>query len=171
MKKQLSPTRAGACLKLTSRTSIGFWYSLNILSYEPEIWYVADRFLDPSTIFVDCGANLGLWSCFAASKIGEQHAQVIAVEPGESVLQRLRRNRQLNHEGFSLLECAISDRSGETRSEFADLTKGIWGELYGAHVRARIPRLVFTQNQRTDRRRPTENRTKHESLAHQQFQK
>lgn len=93
-----------------------YWprYARNIRSYEPEMWFVADRYFSPDVIFIDCGANIGLWSCYAASKIKSRN-QVIAVECGDSILPRLRQNRGLNGESFILLENAVWSRSGETK--------------------------------------------------------
>lgn len=93
-----------------------YWprYVRNIRSYEPEIWFFADRYFNPDVVFIDCGANIGLWSCYAASKIKNRN-QVIAVECSDSILPRLRQNRALNRENFTLIEKAIWSRSGETK--------------------------------------------------------
>jgi FkbM family methyltransferase len=94
-----------------------------IRDYEPECWVVMDRFLDSSTIFVDCGANLGLWSCYASAEVGNRN-QVIAVEPSEAILPLLRRNWVRNNRKFTLLERAVWRESGESL-EF---------RIYPAHV-------------------------------------
>ena len=103
--------------KIKYNLSDSYWarYANNIRDYEPEIWFLLDRYLTPDSIFIDCGANIGLWSCYAASKVGNRD-QVIAVEPSDSILPLLRLNHALNGKKFLLLERAIWYRSGETMS-------------------------------------------------------
>lgn len=86
----------------------------NIRRFEPEVGFVLDRFVGPDTVFVDCGANIGLWSVRAAQKIGNPD-QVYAIEPGEKILPFLQRNRERNQRGFTLLPNAVWSRSGETK--------------------------------------------------------
>jgi len=86
--------------------------SKNIRGYEPELWYIADRFFTPDTILVDCGANAGLWSSYASARIGNPD-QIIAVEPGDGILPILHKNQELNGNGFTVLENAIWHKSGE----------------------------------------------------------
>lgn len=97
--------------------SDSYWssYARDIRSYEPEMWFIADRFVGSDTIFIDCGANIGLWSCYAAEKIKSKH-QVIAIEPGASVLPRLRQNIQLNGGDITLLEEAVWSKSGISKT-------------------------------------------------------
>lgn len=97
--------------------SDSYWssYSRDIRSYEPEMWFIADHFFESDTIFVDCGANIGLWSCYAAHKIKSKY-QVIAVEPGYSVLPRLKQNLELNGGDVTLLEEAVWSKSGISKT-------------------------------------------------------
>jgi FkbM family methyltransferase len=90
----------------------------NIRDYEPEIWFVLDRFMNPETLFLDCGANIGLWSCYAALKAGHGR-RVIAVEPGFKVYPHLQQNCRRNNLNFTVLRNAIWSRSGESRVFFA----------------------------------------------------
>lgn len=93
-----------------------YWprYANDIHAYEPEMWFVMDLFVKPGVVFIDCGANIGLWSCYAASKIGDKD-KVIAVECGDTILPLLRENQSRNKMRFTLLEKAIWSRSGETK--------------------------------------------------------
>ena len=86
--------------------------SRDIRQYEPELWYVADHFITPQTVFVDCGANAGLWSCYAGGKIGNPD-QVVAVEPSDSILPLLRLNHETNGQSFTIMDKAIWSHSGE----------------------------------------------------------
>ncbi len=92
-----------------------YWrgHAKDIRGYEPEIWALADRFVNKDTVFVDCGANIGLWSCYAGAKIGNPD-QVIAVEAGDEVGKTLRANHALNRGSFTLMPNAIWSKSGET---------------------------------------------------------
>lgn len=92
-----------------------YWtrYASNPRRYEPELWAVADRFLGKDTLFVDGGANIGFWSNLAAAKINDKE-KVYAVEPGDSVLPRLKENIQLNGDKATLLPHALWSHSGET---------------------------------------------------------
>lgn len=102
---------------LTYELADAYWANCanDIRTYEPEMWFVADYFFKPDTVFIDCGANIGLWSCYAASKIKNKH-QVIAVEPGSSILHKLWQNHALNDKNFTVMDKAIWSRSGENKS-------------------------------------------------------
>jgi len=90
----------------------------HIRDYEPEMWFVLDRFMTPETLFLDCGANIGLWSSYAALKASHGRL-VVAVEPGFKVFPHLVKNCQRNHLDFTVLRNAIWSRSGESRVFFA----------------------------------------------------
>ena len=82
--------------------------------YEPNELCVLDRVLKAGMVFVDVGANVGLYSLFAASKMGGQGI-VVAIEASSRECDRLRRNIELN--GFRnvrVIQAAASDRVGET---------------------------------------------------------
>lgn len=89
-----------------------------IRSYEPELWFVLERVLNANSLFIDCGANIGLWSCFAAAKIGSGRG-VVAIEPGFKVRPHLLRNCRDNNLNFTVLNNAIWSKSGERRTFFA----------------------------------------------------
>lgn len=60
-------------------------------------------------LFVDVGANVGLYTVLAL----ERGAEVIAVEPDPTAVHRLKRNLALNGYAASVVESALADRSGE----------------------------------------------------------
>jgi FkbM family methyltransferase len=63
--------------------------------------------------FVDIGANVGLYSLFAASRAG-RGARVMAVEPQADILDRLRFNLALNPQlDIQVAPVALADREGE----------------------------------------------------------
>jgi len=90
-----------------------------INQYEPEIRTILDRFLNKDTLFIDGGANIGLWSSYAAAKIGNKE-QVIAIEPNEALAGKLQTNCEINPVGFSILKNAIWSKSNETVQFAAD---------------------------------------------------
>ncbi|MGH2395641.1 MAG: FkbM family methyltransferase [bacterium] len=72
-----------------------------------------NAFLRSGDILVDVGANLGLYSVIAGSRVGSR-GQVYAFEPGARAFQRLVDNVALNR--LTNVEChrvALSDRTGQ----------------------------------------------------------
>lgn len=70
-----------------------------------------NRFLRPGDIFVDVGANIGLFSLLAAKRIGKG-GQVHSFEPTPETMARLKDNVQLND--LANVQChplALSDRA------------------------------------------------------------
>jgi FkbM family methyltransferase len=79
-------------------------------TYEDEIAKVLDRILGPQSLFIDCGANNGYWSLYAASRIGSK-GRVVAIEAGEANFRRLLENMELNGGSFRAMRKAIFSRS------------------------------------------------------------
>ena len=70
-------------------------------------------FLKPGDVFVDVGANIGLFSLIAARRLAGS-GKVYAFEPAQVTFRRLQENVELND--FSNVQCfqsALSDESGE----------------------------------------------------------
>jgi FkbM family methyltransferase len=63
--------------------------------YDPNEFAWLNSVLGPGMVFVDAGANDGLYSLFAARRVGES-GQVWAFEPSDREFQRLCQNLQLN---------------------------------------------------------------------------
>ncbi len=81
--------------------------------YEPNEFCFLARVLRPGMVFVDVGANMGLYTLFAARKVGEQ-GQVLAIEPSSRECERLRRNlRENSVTNVRLVRRAASNFSGE----------------------------------------------------------
>jgi len=77
--------------------------------YEPNEFCLLDRILRRGMTFVDVGANMGLFTLFAAKKVGKQ-GTVVAIEPSNRDFERLRDNVELN--GLSnvrLFQVALSN--------------------------------------------------------------
>lgn len=69
--------------------------------------------IKPDDIFFDVGANVGTYSCFAASKLGSK--QTIAFEPEPRNASRLQENLQLNGLEGEIREVALSDSNGTVK--------------------------------------------------------
>lgn len=72
---------------------------------------------DPSEpfVFLDIGANAGLYALFvhAYARAAKRNAQIIAVEPSESMAARLQLNAEASGAEIQLIRSAISDAPGE----------------------------------------------------------
>lgn len=77
-----------------------------------ELHWLSDR-LKPGQIFVDGGANIGLWTLVAAKQVAPG-GRVIAFEPQPLVARRLRENVAVNHldSVASVVEGALGAASG-----------------------------------------------------------
>lgn len=64
--------------------------------------------LKPGDLFIDVGANIGVYSVYAA----EQGAEVIAVEPNTRNAGRVREHLQLNGYDGQVVQKALSDKPG-----------------------------------------------------------
>lgn len=69
------------------------------------------QLLSPGDLFIDVGANVGTYSLWA----GDLGAEVLAIEPGPSAIERLRRNIGLNDFAITVIEAAATNRSGTVR--------------------------------------------------------
>jgi FkbM family methyltransferase len=68
------------------------------------------RYLRPGDLFVDVGANVGVYSSFACS----HGAEVVAFEPLPKALEEVHRNARLNDRTIRVEACAIGERNGTT---------------------------------------------------------
>jgi FkbM family methyltransferase len=81
--------------------------------YEPNDLYLLKTLLKPGMVFIDIGANIGLYALFASKLVGND-GTVIAIEPSERDMERLRANVELNNgRSIKLRQTAISNSSGE----------------------------------------------------------
>ena len=68
--------------------------------------------LQPGNIFLDVGANCGLFALAAAKKVGER-GRVVAIEPNPAMTERLRFNVLANgFQNIDVKECAAGDMPG-----------------------------------------------------------
>ena len=96
--------------------------------YEAHVWLGLEErvelaalpnLLSPGDVFVDCGANLGLWSLVAAPLVGEG-GRVIAFEPNPATAERLRRHARQANGVVEVHETSLGDRVGRARLDPGD---------------------------------------------------
>jgi len=86
---------------------------------DPNEFCFLDGVLKPGMTFVDVGANLGLYSLFAAKKVG-QSGTVVAIEPSTREFRKLHKNVKINGaNNCRVLKLAVSDHAGEATLKIA----------------------------------------------------
>jgi FkbM family methyltransferase len=90
-------------------------------SFEPNEFHFLSGYLRPGMTFVDGGANEGLYSLFASRCVGAS-GRVVAIEPSERELLRLRRNVSTNEgcENILVAETALSHAAGKASLRIAE---------------------------------------------------
>jgi FkbM family methyltransferase len=113
--------------------------------YEPNEFSVLQKVLRPGMTFVDVGANMGLYSLFAAKKVTAQ-GRVLAIEPSSREYEILSRNIKRNHlANIRALNIAASDRQGAAELLVAPLknaghnTLGEFGYGTALERKERVP--------------------------------
>jgi len=115
--------------------------------FEPNEFAFLSGFLKPGMVFVDAGANEGLYSIFAAGQVGEL-GRVYAFEPSPREFRRLERNLRLNQfpqlrifsdalsagSGISTLSIAREEHGGQ--NTLGALAEGV-GRQRGLEVATR----------------------------------
>jgi len=71
------------------------------------------QLLSPGEVFVDCGANMGIWSLTAAQRVGRS-GQVFAFEPHPVTFEKLAANIRLNgcEDRITARQLALSEAPG-----------------------------------------------------------
>ncbi|MBX7539403.1 FkbM family methyltransferase [Qipengyuania sphaerica] len=92
-----------------------YWlhYLLLERQYEPDLDHFLSRMMTGGDSFLDCGANLGLWSV-VASQVIDDPRRVVAIEAGKRTFSRLKRNWETNGKSFSVINKAVGLRSGDS---------------------------------------------------------
>ncbi|MFC7227998.1 FkbM family methyltransferase [Salinirubellus salinus] len=67
--------------------------------------------LEPADVFYDVGANIGMYTCFVANELGAD--RIVAFEPHEESVDRLRENLQHNNLDAKIIPVALSDIEGK----------------------------------------------------------
>ena len=81
-------------------------------TYEPNEFMFLSQLLRPGMIFIDVGANDGLYTLFAAKRV-RPTGRVVALEPSSREFVRLEKNLRINRvKNVYPLQMAASDRDG-----------------------------------------------------------
>ncbi len=100
--------------------------------------------MHPRFVFIDAGANTGLYSLFVAALAGPA-ARVLAIEPQPIVKERLAFNILAN--GYETVithaDIALADGPGEAELQLAQSNKGQAGLKRGAHAEALTPPRAY----------------------------
>jgi len=86
-----------------------------------ELGWLRSR-LQPDSVFLDIGGNVGLYSLVAASV--DPGVRVITVEPNLELVERMRFNANTNHLTLDVCETALSDYSGTGELTFSSQQSG-----------------------------------------------
>ena len=80
--------------------------------YEPELVNACKRYIDPKKDVIDIGANVGFFTCFFSKQL--TNTKVLAVEPTQNALKRLKHNMTLNKlkDNVIIFEGVVSDSEG-----------------------------------------------------------
>lgn len=88
--------------------------------YEPHELMVLKKLLQSGDTFIDCGANIGFYTLYAASLVGLT-GRVLAFEPSVREMTRLQENIALNSlPQISTFTCALSDHEGSAQFNIAE---------------------------------------------------
>ncbi|HWX92474.1 MAG TPA: FkbM family methyltransferase [Terriglobales bacterium] len=89
--------------------------------YEPNEFCLLSRLLKPGMTFIDIGANMGLYTLFAAHRVGES-GYVLAIEPSRREMQMLKNNVEQNAlRNVNSYPMALSDQGAEVELLVASL--------------------------------------------------
>ncbi len=89
-----------------------YWSALLLpgREYESEVRETLSRVLVGGAVLLDCGANLGYWSCFATTYLDPRN--IVAIEPLPSNFDQLVFNARLNG-GFQCVQAAVHKADGQ----------------------------------------------------------
>jgi FkbM family methyltransferase len=85
---------------------------------DPNEFAFLDRFLQPGMTFLDAGANEGVYTVFAAQRLGAE-GTVWAFEPSQREVQRLAGNLDLNNLSVRIFPVALADQAGQVEMTLA----------------------------------------------------
>ncbi|MDG1286995.1 MAG: FkbM family methyltransferase [Rickettsiales bacterium] len=126
-------------LRLSVDMADPYWNRLisPCFDYEPELDYLLSKLNDYDYHFIDCGANMGFWSCMVASaKYGAK--PVISVEPLQDNFKLLASHVKENNLQAALHQNAVSQKAGEELTLYkpgghASVSLVVGAEVEGAH--------------------------------------
>lgn len=113
-------------------------------SFDPNEFYLLDQLLEKGMTFIDVGANVGVYSLFAARKVGAS-GQVIAFEPSRRESLALQRNLDINRiSNVSLHALAVGQFGGSEVLHVADEVYNGHNSLNELSLSTTLPSIRFT---------------------------
>lgn len=103
-------------------------------AYDPNEFAFLDGFLRPGMVFVDAGANVGVYTLFAARKVAPG-GRVIALEPSARERRAWREAVRLNHVSAELIAAGLGEQDGQAILHVAQMERSghntmgafVWG--------------------------------------------
>jgi FkbM family methyltransferase len=135
-------------------------YGIYAKNFERKERVFHNAFLRPGDVYLDVGANIGLFTLIAAHRVGNG-GHVFALEPTSSTFQRLLTNIQLNqYTNVTPLRMALSDTAGPVSLHVSEdgydgrnsLTTPTAGEKYSSETVSALPLDQFVQDQHLDKK-------------------
>lgn len=101
---------------------LNYWRATTLLTKEPETILWIENF-DDNSIFWDIGANIGLYTCFAAK---EKKSNVVAFEPSPFNLELLSKNVFFNNlsDKITILPISLNDKSKISQFNMTSIESG-----------------------------------------------
>lgn len=121
----------GQTIRIDASTYLEFIRARTYATKEPDTLGWIDRYGGPGTVLYDVGANIGLYSLYAA--VREPHMQVVAFEPWDKNRAALWRNQQLNGRSFPCVPVAVSDHDGRGTLQMRGVARGQTGTFVPGH--------------------------------------
>jgi len=122
------PTRLPRRIKLPNGLEI--WHSLSAELqqfyhdiFEDQVYVRHGITLPPDACVLDIGANIGLFSIFAAKRCPD--ARIFSVEPAPPLFDILRMNLRLHCPNAVAIPCGVSDRPGSAQFTFYPESSGL----------------------------------------------
>lgn len=101
--------------------------------HEPEVSRRVAALVRPGSTVWDCGAYIGYYTMFFARRVGPQ-GRVVTFEPNPPLLERVRKNAELNR--FEMIELVPIAIAGENRTVTLEVTESTNSRIAGAYVGA-----------------------------------
>jgi len=110
---------------------------------EPAVLSTIEKYLESGSVFLDAGANIGVYTVLAGRIVGES-GRVIAVEMMPDTARILRRHLAMNDlQNVVVVEKALADTTGtsiiarvpEGKFGQASITSGVGNDVMETHVR------------------------------------
>lgn len=109
--------------------------------FAPELSLVMRNVLERGDVFIDCGANIGYYSCLASSLVGHE-GKVYSIDANPFCVERIRQSKAVgDYTNMEIIQCAIGETMDDIEFNLAD------DPMYSSL--ANLNELNFTKTQST----------------------